>query len=138
MYQLPFTVPVFDFAIIHQVLHYAEQPQAVIAEAARVIRPGGRLLIVDFAPHTLEVLREEQAHRRLGFADHEIADWAAKAGFAVAPQIHLPGDPLTVTIWSALREADIEFVAEAPAARPSAPSNPGAQTAASFIGGYLS
>ena len=58
--------------VIHQVLHYADDPAAAIAEAARVLRPGGRLVVVDFAPHELEFLRDEHAHRRLGFADAEV------------------------------------------------------------------
>jgi len=103
MYHLPFAAPQFDLVVIHQVLHYADRPQAVVAEAARILRPHGRLLIVDFAPHTLEVLRDEQAHRRLGFATQEIAGWLTEAGFAVEPTAQLPGDPLTVTIWSAVK-----------------------------------
>jgi SAM-dependent methyltransferase len=99
MYALPFAVPSFDLVILHQVLHFAERPAEAVAEAARVLRPGGRLVIVDFAPHQLEALREEHAHRRLGFADDEVRGWVAEAGLASAPAIHLPGDPLTVAIW---------------------------------------
>ncbi|MEI9983954.1 MAG: metalloregulator ArsR/SmtB family transcription factor [Aliidongia sp.] len=102
MYALPFAVPSFDLVILHQVLHFAERPAEAVAEAARVLRPGGRLVIVDFAPHEQEALREEHAHRRLGFADDEVRDWVAQAGLAAGPAIHLPGDPLTVAIWPAL------------------------------------
>jgi ArsR family transcriptional regulator len=101
MYQLALSDASFDAAIVHQVLHYAERPGAVIAEAARVLRPGGLLVIVDFAPHTLEYLREEHAHRRLGFADAEIAEWCRAAGLEPAPPRPLPGEPLTVVIWTA-------------------------------------
>jgi len=103
MYQLPLPDGSFDAAVIHQVLHYADRPAVVLAEAARVLRPGGVLVLVDFTPHTLEFLREEHAHRRLGFADVEVAEWFTDAGLVPAPARHLPGDPLTVAIWTAYR-----------------------------------
>ncbi len=103
MYQLPLPDARFDAAVIHQVLHYAERPGDAIAEAARVLRPNGVLIVADFAPHTLEFLREEQAHRRLGFTDGEVAEWCRAAGLDPAPPRHLPGDPLTVVIWTAFR-----------------------------------
>ncbi len=103
MYQLPLPDHSFDAVVIHQVLHYADRPAAAIAEAARVLRPGGVLVVVDFAPHGLEFLREEHAHRRLGFADAEVAEWWGAAGLDPAPARHLPGDPLTVAIWTAYR-----------------------------------
>jgi ArsR family transcriptional regulator len=103
MYQLPLPDASFDAAVIHQVLHYADRPAAVIAEAARVLRPGGVFVLVDFAPHSLEFLRDEHAHRRLGFADSEVAEWCAAAGLDPAPPQRLPGDPLTVVIWTARR-----------------------------------
>jgi len=105
MYQLPLSDGCFDAVVFHQVLHYADRPAMAIAEAARVLRPNGALLLVDFAPHTLEFLRDEHAHRRLGFADTEIAEWCRAAGLEQAPARHLPGDPLTVVIWTAYREA---------------------------------
>jgi ubiquinone/menaquinone biosynthesis C-methylase UbiE len=103
MYQLPLPDACVDAIVIHQVLHYAERPSDAIAEAARVLRPEGVLIVVDFAPHTLEFLRDEQAHRRLGFADGEVADWCRAAGLDPAPAHHLSGDPLTVVIWAAYR-----------------------------------
>jgi len=105
MYQLPLSTASVDAAIIHQVLHYAEQPARVIAEAARVLRPGGRLLVVDFARHELDLLREQHAHRRLGFDEAEVAAWCRQAGLEPAPVVHLAGNPLTVTIWPARRLA---------------------------------
>ena len=105
MYQLTLPDGSFDAVVIHQVLHYADRPAAAIAEAARVLRPHGVLVIVDFAPHALEFLREEHAHRRLGFGDSEIAEWCRAAGLHPAPPRLLPGDPLTVAIWSARRTA---------------------------------
>lgn len=70
----------FDLVTMHQVLHYLDDPAAAIREAARLLRPAGRLVIVDFAPHELEFLREEHAHLRLGFSDRQIADWLGEAG----------------------------------------------------------
>jgi ArsR family transcriptional regulator len=104
MYQLPLQGASFDTVVIHQVLHYADRPAEAIQEAARVLRPGGRLLIVDFTPHTLEFLRVEHAHRRLGFADAEILDWCRAAGLEPGRTRHLPGSPLTVAIWQARRQ----------------------------------
>jgi ArsR family transcriptional regulator len=104
MYQLPLGDASFDAVVIHQVLHYADRPAAAIAEAARVLRPGGVLVVVDFAPHALEYLRDEHAHRRLGFADDDVAEWFGAAGLEPAPPSRLPGDPLTVVIWTARRE----------------------------------
>ncbi|MDJ0950675.1 MAG: metalloregulator ArsR/SmtB family transcription factor [Alphaproteobacteria bacterium] len=105
MYQLPWPSAAFDAVTLHLVLHYAEVPADAIAEAARVLRPGGRLVIVDFAPHEVESLRDEHAHRRLGFADDEVEAWYGKAGLATKDITHLKGDPLTVSVWSAGRPA---------------------------------
>ena len=105
MYQLALPDASFDAVVVHQVLHYADRPAAVIAEAARVLRPGGILVLVDFAPHSLDFLRDEHAHRRLGFADSEVAEWCGAAGLDPAPAHHLAGDPLTVVIWTAQRHA---------------------------------
>jgi len=107
MYQLALPDGSFDAVVIHQVLHYADRPAAAITEAARVLRPHGILVIVDFAPHSLEFLRQEHAHRRLGFGDGEIAEWCRAAGLHPAPPRLLPGDPLTVAIWSARRSAAV-------------------------------
>ena len=101
---LPFPRNSFDVVTIHQVLHYLDEPERAIAEAARVLRPGGRLLIVDFAPHDLEFLRERHAHRRLGFARNAMRPWIETAGLAVEAAHDLPageGGKLTVTLWLA-------------------------------------
>jgi len=105
MYDLPWPARSFDAVTVHQVLHFAERPAAAIAEAARMLRPGGRLVIVDFAPHALEALRQEHAHRRLGFADREVLDWLQEAGLEPGRVRHLRAKPLTVSIWSARRPA---------------------------------
>ena len=96
-----------DLVLVHQVLHYLADPAAAVAEAARLVTAGGRLLIVDFAPHTLEHLREEHQHRRLGFADGEMRRWLAEAGLEPSAPIALPPDTdgLTVVIWTAERAA---------------------------------
>jgi ubiquinone/menaquinone biosynthesis C-methylase UbiE/DNA-binding transcriptional ArsR family regulator len=95
-----------DLVVTHQVLHYLGEPAAAVAEAARLVSPGGRLLIVDFAPHDLEFLRAEHQHRRLGFFDDEIERWVAAGGLDVVSSVALPpASPggLTVKIWSAER-----------------------------------
>ncbi len=101
MYHLPFGPSSVDAISIHQVLHYADEPAAAIREAARVLAPGGRLAVVDFAPHQLESLRDEHAHRRLGFTHDEVAAWFVSAGLVPIAPTELAGDPLTVTIWAA-------------------------------------
>jgi len=110
IYQLPFADQTFDAAIFHQVLHYADRPSLAVAEAARMVRPEGRLVIVDFAPHALEFLREEHAHRHLGFADAEISDWCREVGLVPEPVRHLIGQPLTVSIWVAWRAREAKTV----------------------------
>ncbi|WP_292637402.1 class I SAM-dependent methyltransferase, partial [Mesorhizobium sp.] len=70
----------FDLVTIHQVLHYLDDPARAIREAARLLRPAGRLVIVDFAPHALEFLRDAHAHVRLGFSDRQITEWFSEAG----------------------------------------------------------
>ncbi len=103
MYQLPVPSASFDAAVIHQVLHFAESPGAVIGEAARVLRPGGKLIVADFESHDLEFLREQHLHRWLGFRDQDVRGWCESAGLEPAEPVTLPGDPLNVVIWSAAR-----------------------------------
>jgi len=106
MYQLPFSDESFDGVVIHQVLHFAEDPAEAIIEAGRALRPGGRLVVVDFAPHNLAMLREEHAHRRLGFNDGEVTRWFELAGLSPDKTVTLEGEPLTVCLWSATRAAN--------------------------------
>jgi len=103
MYALPLPAGSADTVIIHQVLHYAQQPSAAIAEAARLLGPGGRLLIVDFAPHEREELRISDAHLRLGFADETMLGYLEAAGLGGRVVEHLEGGELTVTIWAGER-----------------------------------
>lgn len=105
LYQLPLPSSAFDFAVMHQVLHFLEDPADALAEAARVIRPGGVLVIADFAAHELAVLQRDHAHRWLGFPDETVARWLADAGFQPERIRHLPGGPLTVSVWAARRTA---------------------------------
>lgn len=114
MYHLPYDDGSFDVVTIHQVLHFAEDPSGAIAEAARVLRPEGRLAVVDFAPHSLEALRSEHNHRRLGFSEDEVAVWCRQAGLTVQQILSLPGEPLTVTLWRAIRPAGDSSPALAP------------------------
>jgi ArsR family transcriptional regulator len=103
MYALPLPSGCADTVILHQVLHYAQQPAAAVAEAARLLAPGGRLFIVDFAPHEREELRVRDAHLRLGFADEVILKYLAAAGLDGRALEHLEGGELTVTLWSGER-----------------------------------
>jgi ArsR family transcriptional regulator len=103
MYQLPVPDGAFACAVLHQVLHFAETPAAVIHEATRTLEPGGRLLVVDLAPHADETLRQEFRHRRLGFADAEMQGWFEHAGLETAAVHHLPGKVAATVIWEARR-----------------------------------
>jgi ArsR family transcriptional regulator len=99
MYALPLPSGAADTVIIHQVLHFAQNPAAAVAEAVRLLGPGGRLVIVDFAPHEREELRNADAHVRLGFADDAMLKNLAEAGLTGRVVEHLEGGELTVTIW---------------------------------------
>lgn len=107
IYALPFPDGFADFVTIHQVLHFLEDPARALTEAARILEPGGRLLIVDFAPHDLDALRTDHAHRRLGVAAEQMAQWLNRAGLNLAQHDVLPppwrkeGTGLTVSLWLA-------------------------------------
>jgi ArsR family transcriptional regulator len=104
----------FDTVLFHQVLHYALDPAVVLAEAARVTRDGGRIAIVDFAAHDREELRERHAHARLGFTDEQMIGFLADAGFAGEASRALPGQPLTVKIWTARKTTGTQAAALRP------------------------
>lgn len=99
LYALPMEDGAADAAILHHVLHFAQQPGAAIAEAARVLADGGRLLIADFAAHDREDLRTIDAHTRLGFSDEQIGGWMQAAGLMPARIETLEGGELTVKLW---------------------------------------
>ena len=104
LFALPFEDGAADIVTIHQVLHYLDDPARAITEAGRVLAMDGVLLVVDFAPHALEFLRNDHAHRRLGFSDDEVRVWLESSGLSLAPAVTLSpqaSDGLTVKIWSA-------------------------------------
>jgi len=108
LFQLPYADHCFDLITLHQVLHYLEDPPAAVSEAARVLRAGGKLVIADFAPHTLEFLRDDHQHRRLGFADKEVGQWCKAAGLSLSATRALPprgNSGLTVMLWLAVSPA---------------------------------
>ncbi len=100
---LPFADASFDTVILHQVLHFAPDPAPALAEAARVLRGGGRIAIVDFASHDHEELRTRHQHVRLGFSDRQMAELLRAAGFAARAPLALEGGALVVKIWTATR-----------------------------------
>ena len=112
LFALPFEAESSDLVTVHQVLHYLDDPANAVREAARILAPGGRLMIVDFAPHELEFLRSEHQHRRLGFGDDEIATWAAGSGLEsirtrlLPPAKEADEAKLTVSIWLLARPGD--------------------------------
>ena len=104
---LPFSDGAADLVTIHHVLHYLADPRLAVREAVRVLKPGGTLLIVDFAPHGHDFMREEYAHTRLGFAAEEIGDWLRHAGAPDWSVTTFPGSNdqgLAVSLWKATAE----------------------------------
>jgi len=104
---LPLGDAIADTVILHQVLHFVPQPGTALAEAARLVADGGRMLIVDFAPHEREELRTRDAHQRLGFSDAQIEGWLNAAGLELTDVRELEGGELTVKLWLAERPSAI-------------------------------
>ena len=102
IYAPPVEREAFDLVTVHQVLHYLDDPASAVREAVRMLRPAGRLVVVDFAPHTLEFLRDEHAHARLGISDRQIAEWFAEAGLDLEASEDIEprgAGKLTVKLW---------------------------------------
>jgi SAM-dependent methyltransferase len=103
LHRPPFEAASFDVAVMHHVLHLLDDPGGAVIDAARLLRPGGRLLIADFAAHGLEQLRDLHGHRRLGIADDELGEWARAAGLEIESERSLPparpDEQLTVRLW---------------------------------------
>jgi ArsR family transcriptional regulator len=109
MYALPLPDAGFDLVLLQMVLHYAEEPEAAVAEARRVLAPGGRLIVVDLAPHDHRLLLEQMAHRRLGFSDPEIFAVLDGAGLRPQPPVTIEAGPdawLNMRIWQAVAPAE--------------------------------
>jgi ArsR family transcriptional regulator len=104
---LPLADGLADTVILHQVLHFVPQPGAALGEAARLVAGGGRMLIVDFAPHEREELRTRDAHQRLGFSDAQIEGWLDAAGLELSAIRELEGGELTVKLWLAERPSAV-------------------------------
>ena len=103
MYNMPVDAASIDLATLHLVLHFSLEHSAVIMEAARTLKPQGRLIIVDFASHQEEHLRTDHQHQRLGFTDAEILEALREAGLEPGATHTLAGDPLTVKLWHGTR-----------------------------------
>lgn len=109
MYALPRPDGSVDTVVLHQVLHFADDPAAVIGEAARVLAPAGRLLVVDLMPHDREDLRSQRRHVRLGFGEAQICEWMTAAGLEARVAAQLPGDDgLGVGLWLGSRPGAVE------------------------------
>lgn len=99
MYRLPVPENSCDCVVLHQVLHFAVDPRAALDEAARTLRSNGRLIVIDLAPHDVEQMRTDYAHRRLGFDTAEMEGWLSEAGLNLVPAVTLPGRVTATILW---------------------------------------
>lgn len=102
----PFDSESANIVIVHQVLHYLEDPEKVMREASRILAPGGKLIVVDFAPHGHEFMREAFGHRRLGIREDYMRNWTTRSGLDLEQVMRFepPQDlerGLAVLIWCA-------------------------------------
>jgi SAM-dependent methyltransferase len=103
-----------DVVTIHQVLHFLDEPLKALLEARRILKPDGKLLVVDFAPHDLDELRDQHAHRRLGLSAEQMTAWFARANLKI--ERHEVLDPpwlksrkgLSVSLWLARPDASMK------------------------------
>jgi ArsR family transcriptional regulator len=103
LHAMPFSAGAFDTVILHQVLHFLDAPEAAVAEAARVLAPGGQILLVDYEAHDLEELATRFRHVRLGFADDAVAAMLRGAGLAEGAVRHVRGPRLSIAVWQGLK-----------------------------------
>ncbi|MDH4277215.1 MAG: metalloregulator ArsR/SmtB family transcription factor [Acidimicrobiia bacterium] len=98
-----------DVAVLHHVLHFLDDPAAALRQTAFTLAPGGLVVIVDFAPHSVDELLTEHQHRWSGFSTSQIESWCSDAWLEVVASHHLTPDSsssmetLTVSIWVAVR-----------------------------------
>jgi ArsR family transcriptional regulator len=103
MRALPFPRESFDTVVLHQVLHFTDDPAAAVAEAARLVAPGGKLLVADYAPHEREELRDRFQHLRLGFETADVCRWLEAGGLKASERSRHPGPELTTVLWEGRR-----------------------------------
>jgi len=104
MYDLALMDGSMDLVLFHQVLHFADDPLAAIRETARILRPDGIVIVIDFLPHKNEKLREEHAHRRLGFSEEEINEWCRITDLKITTTKVMRGKELDLFIWVATKK----------------------------------